>query len=102
MSNAMTSKFPIDSEASLFCIALYLFSNCGILLSRFTYVDCLKHSLPSSGCQPFNIRVYLSKQHHARVITMMPIFIADNVNIQVVSFLKDVAIWNPVSNYVIY
>jgi hypothetical protein len=46
--------------------------------------------------------VYLSKQHHARVITMMPIFIADNVNIQVVSFLEDVAIWNPMSNYVIY
>ena len=102
MCNAMSSKLPIDSKASLLCITLYLLTNGRILLSRFTYVDGLKHSLSSSGWELENIRVNISKQHHARVVAMVSIFIADYVNVQVVSFLEDVAIWNTVSNYVIY
>lgn len=81
MSNAMSTKLPIDPKPLSFGILLYLFSNFGILLPWLTYLYGFEHRFSRSLRKSLDVRVHVTEEHHARVVTMMSILVAYDVDV---------------------
>ena len=81
MSNAMTAKFAIHGIALTVCIVFNYGSDFIKTAAGSAYLDGFVHGLARYAAQFDNIWMDISKEHHTRVVTVVPILVTYYINI---------------------
>jgi hypothetical protein len=101
----MTTKFLIHVITMSLSVFLNYFSDLIKFSSRFNNFDSLIHSFPCNFTQPVNIRMYLYligfHQSHSRIISVHTLLIANYVNVDIVTWLNYITVWNSMTDAVI-
>lgn len=97
----MAAKFAIHGIPMPMSIVLDRCSDFIISSSRSTYFNCCEHGFTSHLTQLDDVWMHITKQYHARIVTMMSILIAHDIDVQVVSILKHITVWYAVRDHIV-
>lgn len=105
MSDTVTSKLLVYKVAMLVSIVSNNFTDHFKCLTRLALIDRSVHRFSRNFRQSMDFGRYFDiiilHENHSRVVAMMALFVANNVDVEVVACLDFVSIRDTVRNYII-
>jgi len=90
LTDAVAAEVSVDVVPIGRCVLFNNFPNLAEFDPRLTRINCLKHSFPCDSIQLLNLRMNISHHHHRRIISMKPILVTNNINVDEIAILQRV------------
>ena len=101
MRDAMPSEIFIDCIAMSISILLNDLSNLGVANAWLADVYGSPHGLSGDLRELLDVRMDVAKHHHARVVTVMPLVVADDIDVEVLSVFEELGIGHAMCHHIV-
>ena len=101
MGDAMTAEFSIDEVAVIVSVVFDCFANFCETGAWFADINGFVHRFARHFRKILNIGMNITNHNHSRIISMVTVLIADNINVKVITILKLIIIGHSMTNHII-
>ena len=102
MCDAMTTEVFVHCITMRLSVVLNDLTDLGVADSWSAYVYSRPHRLASHLRKTLDVRVHNSEHDHSRVVSMMPLIVADDVDVEVLAVLENLGVRHTMCHHIVH